>query len=89
LANGDAADTEASLTRVTAEYLRHHEVVGNMIVLKTDPGQAQTLAIAIDRANLAEIVGTIGGDDTILVICRTPAASQSMANRFSAMREES
>jgi transcriptional regulator of arginine metabolism len=59
-----------------------------MIVLKTDPGQAQTLAIAIDRANLAEIVGTIGGDDTILVICRTAAASQSIADRFAIMRED-
>jgi transcriptional regulator of arginine metabolism len=82
------ADAEAGLARVITEYLRSHEVVGNMIVLKTDPGQAQTLAIAIDRANLPEIVGTIGGDDTILVICRTPAASQSVADRFSVMREE-
>jgi transcriptional regulator of arginine metabolism len=76
-----AADSGAGLARVMSEYLRSQEVVGNMIVLKTDPGQAQTVAIAIDRSNLAEIVGTIGGDDTILVICRTPVASQSVADR--------
>jgi transcriptional regulator of arginine metabolism len=83
-----AAGSEAGLARVMSEYLRSQEVVGNMIVLKTDPGQAQTVAIAIDRSSLAEIVGTIGGDDTILVICRTPVASQSVADRFSMMREE-
>jgi transcriptional regulator of arginine metabolism len=78
----EAVDANIALSRVTAEYLRGHEVVGNMIVLKTDSGQAQTLAVAIDRARLAEIVGTIAGDDTILVICRVPAAAQAVAGRF-------
>ena len=45
--------------------------IEQLLVLRTDPGQAQPLAIAIDRARLAEIAGTIGGDDTILVICRS------------------
>jgi transcriptional regulator of arginine metabolism len=55
-----------------ADYLREFEVVAHMLVLKTDPGQAQSLAIAIDRERLRDVVGTIAGDDTILVICRTP-----------------
>ena len=70
LAIGDPGDAEAGLARATAEYLRNQEVVGHMIVLRTDPGQAQTLAVAIDRAHLREIVGTIAGDDTILVVAR-------------------
>src|SRR5688572_15901998 len=61
VANGDPADAEAALVRVTAEYLRAQEPVGNLLVLRTDPGQAQTLAIAIDSAAVKEIVGTIGG----------------------------
>src|SRR5918994_5519409 len=73
LATADPSDGAATLARATAEYLRNQEVVGHMIVLRTDPGQAQTLAVAIDRATVKEIVGTIAGDDTILVICRQPA----------------
>ena len=53
------------------DYLRRYDVVDQLVVLKTDTGQAQPLAVAIDRAGLAEIVGTIAGDDTILVICRS------------------
>ena len=88
VANGDSADAELGLVRAAGEYLRHQEVVGHMIVLKTDPGQAQTLAVAIDRAQLAEIVGTIAGDDTILVVCRVPEAARAVADRFTALSLE-
>jgi transcriptional regulator of arginine metabolism len=40
------------------------------VILRTGAGQAQPLALAIDRAQLADAVGTIAGDDTILVIAR-------------------
>jgi transcriptional regulator of arginine metabolism len=70
------------LARAIAEYLRNQEVVGHMIVLRTDPGQAQTLAVAIDRAEIPEIVGTLAGDDTILVICREPAGARLVADRL-------
>jgi len=86
VASSGNARSESGLARTTAEYLRSHEVVGHMIVLKTDPGQAQTLAIAIDRAHPPEIVGTIGGDDTILVICRSPEGARTVADRFTAIR---
>lgn len=75
-------DPDGTLARAVVEYLRRHEVVDQMLVLKTDPGQAQALAIALDRAQLAEIVGTIGGDDTILVICRTPEGAATVAQRL-------
>jgi transcriptional regulator of arginine metabolism len=88
LANGDPGDAEAGLARATAEYLRNQEVVGHMIVLRTDPGQAQTLAVAIDRAHLREIVGTIAGDDTILVICRQPGEAQGVAEHLMDLRVE-
>lgn len=88
LANGDATDAEAGLARATAEYLRNQEVVGHMIVLRTNPGQAQTLAVAIDRAQVKEIVGTIAGDDTILVICRIPGEARAVADRLTELRVE-
>lgn len=63
-------EPQAALRRAVAEFLRRVEAVHQLVVLKTDPGQAQTLAIALDRAGMPDVVGTIGGDDTILVIFR-------------------
>ena len=58
------------LARLLAELLLSHEGSGNLTVLRTPPGAAQFLASAIDRASLAEVAGTIAGDDTILVVAR-------------------
>jgi len=55
-----------------------------LIVLRTDPGRAQNLAVDIDRAALPDIAGTIGGDDTILVVTRDPAQALAVAARFDA-----
>jgi transcriptional regulator of arginine metabolism len=80
------AGGEAALRRAVEEYLRTQETIEQLLVLRTDPGQAQSLAIAIDRARLSEIAGTIGGDDTILVICRSATDASSIAERFRSMR---
>jgi transcriptional regulator of arginine metabolism len=64
------------------DYLRRHDVVDQLLVLKTDAGQAQPLAVAIDRAGLPEIVGTIAGDDTILVICRSATIAADLSRRI-------
>ena len=77
-----AATAEATLRRTAREFLRSYEVIQNLIVLRTDPGRAQNLAVDIDRARLAEIAGTIGGDDTILVVTRDPAHALAVAARF-------
>jgi len=83
---GNVADpgggAETALAAATADQLRQQEVVGHMIVLRTDPGQAQALAIAVDRAQVPDVAGTIAGDDTILVICRSPEGAQRVAQRF-------
>lgn len=73
---------EAALRRTAREYLRSCDVVQNLLVLKTDPGRAQILAVDIDRASVPEIVGTIGGDDTILVITREGAEARAVAERL-------
>lgn len=86
---GDAGQIRNGLARATAEFLRRQEVVGNMIVLRTDPGQAQTLAVAIDRAQPSHVVGTIAGDDTILVICRSAEGADAVADEFSALQGQS
>ncbi len=69
-------DAEGHLQRTTAEFLQRADRSEQLIVLRTDSGQAALLAIAIDRAAPAEVLGTVAGDDTILVICRDTAAAQ-------------
>ena len=64
-------DPEGAVRRAIDEYLRSFEQVEQLLVLKTNPGQAQALAIVLDRSGLPDVVGTIAGDDTILVICRS------------------
>jgi transcriptional regulator of arginine metabolism len=71
------AAAAVALSRALGEFQLGLDVAQQLIVLKTGPGQAQLLAIAIDRAQLGDVLGTIAGDDTILVICRDPRAAQS------------
>jgi transcriptional regulator of arginine metabolism len=82
----DAADEAVS--GAVADYLREYEVVAQMLVLKTDPGQAQSLAIALDRGHLRDVVGTIAGDDTILVICRTPEEAHAFGQKLTRWLQE-
>ncbi len=65
-----AANALDTLSRVLAEFLVNLEAVQQLIVLKTGAGQAQLLALAIDKARLPEVAGTLAGDDTILIIAR-------------------
>lgn len=77
---GQDASTPASavvaLSRALAEYLLSVDMSQQLLVVKTGPGQAQLLGLAFDRARLPDVIGTIAGDDTILVICRDPRAAQ-------------
>jgi transcriptional regulator of arginine metabolism len=81
-----AADPELECRTAVDDYLRRYDVVDQLVVLKTDAGQAQPLAVAIDRAGLAEIVGTIAGDDTILVICRSAPDAAGLSKRLAEWR---
>jgi transcriptional regulator of arginine metabolism len=81
----DAANPAAligALERAAKEFLRHVEGVQQLVVIRTGVGQAQPLAIAIDRARLPEAVGTIGGDDTILVIARGARGAAALVRRL-------
>jgi transcriptional regulator of arginine metabolism len=73
------------LTRLLAELLVSADGSANLTVLRTPPGAAQFLASAIDRAALHEVVGTIAGDDTVLVIAREPLSGKELADRFTGM----
>ncbi|HEY4018358.1 MAG TPA: arginine repressor [Pseudonocardiaceae bacterium] len=75
------------LAKVLAELLVSAEGSANLMVLRTPPGAAQFLASAIDRAALHEVVGSIAGDDTIMVIAREPVRGSRLAEKFTAMAE--
>ena len=73
---------QTALERAASEFLRRVERVQQLVVLRTGVGQAQPLAIAIDRTKLPEAVGTIAGDDTILIIARGARQAAALARRL-------
>jgi transcriptional regulator of arginine metabolism len=75
------------LARLLGELLISAEASANLVVLRTPPGAAQFLASALDRAALPEVLGTIGGDDTILVVARDPLGGAEVAQRFLALAQ--
>lgn len=82
--NGTQVPLPASpdgLMRAIGASITQADHVQHMVVLKTPPGQANATAVAIDRANLPEIVGTIAGDDTILVVLRDARRAAAFAGR--------
>ena len=80
--SGDRVSTDAAVRRAVVDYLRSVDQVQQLLVLRTDAGQAQPLALAIDRADLREVVGTVAGDDTILVITRHARAGREVTRLF-------
>ncbi|GAA4831108.1 arginine repressor [Actinomycetospora corticicola] len=67
------------LSRLLAELLVSADHSGNLAVLRTPPGGAHYLASALDRAALSEVVGTIAGDDTVVVVAREPLDGAGLA----------
>jgi transcriptional regulator of arginine metabolism len=77
---GDAAGEPSSrLARVAAELLVAAEASANLVVLRTPAGAAQFLASVIDHSAWPSILGTVAGDDTVLVIARDPAGGAELA----------
>ena len=72
------------LGRLFGELLLSHEASGNLVVLRTPPGAAQFLASAIDRAGPADVIGTIAGDDTILVVARAGMSGEELGRQLAA-----
>jgi transcriptional regulator of arginine metabolism len=77
-AAGNGRD-DPRLARLCEELLVSAEASANLVVLRTPPGAAQFLASAIDRAGTAAVLGTIAGDDTVLLVCRHPSGGPAVA----------
>ena len=73
---------DARLAKLCAELLVTAEASANIVVLRTPPGAANFLALAIDHSVIPSILGTIAGDDTVMIITRDPAGGEAVAARF-------
>ncbi len=84
-----AEQLAARLGRLCTDLLISARASGNLVVLRTPPGAAQFLASAIDHSVLPQVLGTIAGDDTILLVVsdERPDAAQAVAERFLALAE--
>lgn len=76
----DAAD--AALAKAAVELLVEADHAGNIAVLRTPPGAAQYLAGHVDRSARFDTVGTVAGDDTIILVMRTPKAAEDLCRRM-------
>jgi transcriptional regulator of arginine metabolism len=67
------------LAAVFREWVRSIDPAGNLVVIKTPPGSAHLVGVVLDNSGLTEIVGTICGDDTLFVACRTPSDAERLS----------
>jgi transcriptional regulator of arginine metabolism len=72
---------ETRLEQAIAEYVTGADTAGNLVVIRTPAASAQPVASAIDAASIDDVLGTIGGDDTIFIAFRTPSAAAAFAER--------
>jgi len=74
--------SQSRLARIIRALLVTAEASANLVVLRTPPGAAQYLASAIDHSAPHDVMGTIAGDDTVLMICRDPAGGDAVVARL-------
>jgi transcriptional regulator of arginine metabolism len=87
LPNGDApAEPMPAVSRVLREFVREIRRAQNLLVIKTIPGSAQPVAVAIDAEGWDEVVGTVAGDDTILIISGNNKKARQLQTRLEGMR---
>jgi len=87
LLSGLSAAAIAALGKVATDLLLSAQASGNLVVLKTPPGAAQLMASMIDRSGMEAILGTVAGDDTVLVVARDPAGGDELAGTFLKLAE--
>lgn len=88
VAGTDQSQAEVALARALAEYLHAVDRGRHIVVLRTGPGHAHSLGIALDRAHLSEVVGTVAGDDTIFAVTRSEREAARLARRLERLVRE-
>ena len=79
---GAARADQNRLRSLFAEWVRAAEPAASLVVLKTPPGSAHLVGVALDSASRDKVVGTISGDDTLFIACRSPAEAQALAQEW-------
>jgi transcriptional regulator of arginine metabolism len=82
-------ETGPQFSLLATEFLLDVLRAQNMVVLKTSPGHANSVAVALDREQWPEVMGTIAGDDTILVITPDNATSEAVQDKLVQLLEGS
>jgi transcriptional regulator of arginine metabolism len=77
--------TQSRLASVLRDWVRSIDVAATMVVLKTPPGSAHLVGVALDESTLPEIAGTICGDDTIFIACRSVGDADSLAVKLKSL----
>jgi len=70
------------LAAILRDWVRSIEPAASLVVIKTPPGSAHLVGVALDNSELAEIVGTLCGDDTIFVACRSPEEAAALSAKL-------
>src|SRR5262245_54298081 len=80
----EAVAPPASMKAATilARLVRKIDCSGNLLVIKSDPGEASPIGLALDRMGWAEVVGTVAGDDTLLVVVKEGVPARKLAKRI-------
>ena len=73
------------VTRLVRDFVTDIRQAQNLLVVKTSVGSAQPVAAALDEENWPEAIGTIAGDDTILIVCQNNRAAGRLADRIQGM----
>jgi transcriptional regulator of arginine metabolism len=81
----DRVAPEEHLRRVLGDWVVEVAASSNLVVVRTPPGSAHVVASALDRASLPEIVGTVAGDDTIMVVASERVGGAKLARRLSGL----
>ena len=84
-----AADPAARLTRIAAELLVSAEASANLVVLRTPAWSGAAAGLGHRPRRVAAVLGTVGGDDTVLVIARDPAGGADLADALLRLAERS
>jgi transcriptional regulator of arginine metabolism len=76
------------LGRILAEWVQSIEAAGHLIVMKTPPGSAHLVGLALDQARLPQVAGTICGDDTVFVALHDQVSPAAMADTFRTLSQD-
>jgi transcriptional regulator of arginine metabolism len=84
ISQADGTISNRLLTIFMESFVRC-DYANNIVVIKTLPGMAQASGSAIDSLKWTEVVGTIAGDDTIMIVCRAERIAEELVNKFNGM----